>query len=210
MSKLKVQDMKGAARGEIEVADDLLVLRGGEQAVHDAVVAHLAAKRAGSASTLRKGEVAGSNRKPWRQKGTGMARAGYRRSPIWRGGGVAFGPHPRSYDKKVSKKTRRLAFSRVLSDKIASGAVRVVENLDLPEPKTRLLAAALKALGAAAPAVLVLEKSDPKIVLAARNMPGVEVVAADSLDTYRLLRYPVVVATKGAIDCLSARLRRSA
>ena len=139
MSKLAIYDMKGAEQGGFEVPDDLLVRAGGEQAVHDAVVAHLAKKRAGGASTLGKGDVAGSNKKPWRQKGTGRARAGYRRSPIWRGGGVAFGPHPRSYEKKLSKNEKRLAFARALSDKIAGGSVKVIDKIELPEPKTRLV-----------------------------------------------------------------------
>ena len=101
MSKLTVYSTAGSAVGEHEVDDSLLVLDKGEQAVHDVVVAQLAARRSGTASTLRKGEVAGSNRKPWPQKGTGRARAGYRQSPVWRGGGVAFGPHPRDYGLKV-------------------------------------------------------------------------------------------------------------
>ena len=210
MSKIAVYDMTGAEQGHVEVSDKLLALKGGEQAVHDAVVAHLAKKRGGNASTLRKGEVAGSNRKPWRQKGTGRARAGYRRSPIWKGGGVAFGPHPRSYEKKLSRNERRLAFARALSDKIAGGAVKVVEKIEMPEPKTRRMVELLKALKAEGSAIIVLEKNDANVVRAARNIPGVEVVTADSLDTYRVLKSQTVIAARGAFDRLSERLKLTA
>ncbi|MEI6807110.1 MAG: 50S ribosomal protein L4 [bacterium] len=207
MSKLSIYDMKGAGQGELEVSDDLLILKKGEQAVHDAVVAHLAKKRVGGASTLGKGDVAGSNKKPWRQKGTGRARAGYRRSPIWRGGGVAFGPHPRSYEKKLSKNVRRLAFVRALSDKIAGGSVKVIDKLELSEPKTKLVVELLRALKIKGSVVIVLEKSDLNVMRAARNIPGVEVVSADSLDTYRIMKSSVVVATRGAMDRLRDRLQ---
>lgn len=207
MSKLAIFDMKGAAQGGFEVPDSLLVLGEGQQAVHDAVVAHLAKKRAGSASTLGKGDVAGSNKKPWRQKGTGRARAGYRRSPIWRGGGVAFGPHPRSYEKKLSKNTRRLAFARALSEKIAAGLVKVIDKIEIPEPKTKLIVEMLKTFKIDGAVVIVLEKSDSNVMKAARNIPGVEVVSADSLDTYRILRSSALFAAKGAMDRLRERLQ---
>ncbi|MBU0678134.1 MAG: 50S ribosomal protein L4, partial [Verrucomicrobia bacterium] len=113
--------MKGESIGDFDFSDELLVHDKGLQALQNAVVAHRAAQRAGSASTLTKSEVAGSGRKPWRQKGLGRARAGYRQSPVWRGGGVAFGPKPRSYAKKISKKGARLAFRRAFSEKIAAG-----------------------------------------------------------------------------------------
>lgn len=210
MSKLAIYDMKGAEQGGFEMPDDLLVRSGGEQAVHDAVVAHLAKKRVGGASTLGKGDVAGSNKKPWRQKGTGRARAGYRRSPIWRGGGVAFGPHPRSYEKKLSKNEKRLAFARALSDKIEGGSVRVIDKIELPEAKTRLVIEMLDTLKIEGPVVIVLEKSDLNVMRAARNIPGVEVVSAASLDTWRILRSSTVVAARGAMDLLRDRLQRVA
>jgi large subunit ribosomal protein L4 len=115
MSKLTIYNMQGAAVGDMDVDAGLLVLKKGTQAVHDVIVNGLARGRAGTASTLAKGEVAGSNKKPWRQKGTGRARAGYRQSPVWRGGGVAFGPHPRRYGGKVNRKVAKLAFQRAFS-----------------------------------------------------------------------------------------------
>src|SRR5512137_1096628 len=124
MSKLAVYDMKGGSVGEAEFPEALLVGRKGEQAVHDAVVAYRAGLRSGTASTLRKGEVAGSGKTPWRQKGTGRARAGYRQSPVWRGGSVAFGPHPRSYAQNLPRKVARLAFQAAFSARVAAGEVK--------------------------------------------------------------------------------------
>jgi len=206
MSKLNVYDMKGASVGDYEVADGLLVLNKGEQAVHEVVLALLAGRRAGTASTKCKGEVAGSNKKPWRQKGTGRARAGYRQSPVWRGGGTAFGPKPRSYAKKVNRKVAHVAFQRAWSDRVAEGAVKVVDGLSLPEAKTRLFAALLKALGVKGPALVVVESVDPVLSLAARNVPRVEIVCARDVNVYQLTRYPVVVASRGAMEAMRVRL----
>ena len=136
MNKLKTYDMSGAVSGDVELADELLVLGAGEQAVHDCVVATRNARRQGSASTLTKGEVAGSNKKPWRQKGTGRARAGYRQSPVWRGGATAFGPKPRSYAVKVNKKVGRLAFRRAFSEKVMAEQIKVLDELSLADDTT--------------------------------------------------------------------------
>ena len=136
MSKIKSFNDKGEAAAEVDFADELLVLDKGDQAVKDVVVATLAARRAGTASTLGKGEVAGSNKKPWKQKGTGNARAGFRRSPVWRGGGVAMGPKPRCYCKKVNRKVVDLAFRHAVSEHIKDGKVVVVESLPA-DGKTR-------------------------------------------------------------------------
>ncbi len=206
MSKLNVYDAQGSSVGEYDVADSLLVLDRGERAVHEVVVAMNAGRRAGNASTKCKGEVAGSNRKPWRQKGTGRARAGYRQSPIWRGGGVAFGPRPRSYAKKVNRKVARLAFRRALSQKVADGEVKVVDELKLAEGKTKLFAALMKALEVKGAALFVVDELDANVVLAARNIPKVEVVCARDVNVYQLLRYPQVVASKSAMEVLAQRL----
>jgi large subunit ribosomal protein L4 len=206
MSKVSVVDIKGAAVGEVDVPDALLVRGKGDQAVHDAVVAYQAGLRAGTASTLGKGAVAGSNRKPWRQKGTGRARAGYRQSPVWRGGGVAHGPHPRDFSQRLPRKVAALAFRRVFSDKVVEGEVRVVEALTLPEAKTRHVAALLKALGLAKGALIVTETSDRGLIRAARNIPNVEVASASDVCTYQILRYPVLVTTRAALVALQARV----
>lgn len=207
MKTLNILNSKGESVGEYKIADNMLVLEKGSQAVHDVVVAYNNNQRSGTASTLRKGEVAGSNKRPWRQKGTGRARAGLRQSPVWRGGGVAFGPHPRSYENKVNKKVARLAFQRAFSDKVAAGQVKVLDELTLAEPKTKLFAGLMKALSVKAPALFVMDKIDSKVSIAARNIPLVEIADADSVNVYQLLRYPVLVANKAGMEKLKARLK---
>lgn len=210
MAKLNVFGRDGAQKGEIDVADGVLVLDRGEQAVRDYVVGRQASLRAGTASTLRKGEVAGSNKKPWKQKGTGRARAGLRQSPVWRGGGVAFGPHPRDFSVKVNKKVAKLAFQRVLSDSVADGSLRIVEELSLAAPKTKELVKILKALGAETSTLVVVENYEDNLLLAARNIPGVEVITARNASAFLLLRYKNTIATRAAWESLFARAAFSA
>ena len=198
--------MAGDRTGEIDFDEKLLVLDKGAEAVHAAVVAYLRNQRRGTASTKTRGEVAGSNRKPWRQKGTGRARAGTRSSPVWRGGGVAFGPRPRDFHRRVPKGIKRLAFRRALSEKISAGDVIVLEELNLSEPKTRVIAEILKKLDVRNGALIVTGAEDRVLRLAARNIPGVAVAASDDVNTYQLLRYRKVVATSEALKKLQVRL----
>src|SRR5574337_806451 len=135
--KLTIKDTKGKDQGELEVKFPLVEDRKGTQAVHDVVVAYQAAQRMGTACTKTLGEVAGSGKKPWRQKGTGRARAGSFASPLWRGGGVVFGPKPRDFGKKVSKNTRQLALRKALSERLKAGDVLLVDDLKLASPKTK-------------------------------------------------------------------------
>lgn len=207
MSRIPITDIAGASLGEMEIADDLLVLKRGQQALKDVIVAYRAGLRAGSASTLTKGEVAGSNRKPWAQKGLGRARAGYRQSPIWRGGGVVFGPKPRSYRKNVNRKVAQLAFRRAFSEKVSGKAVHVLNELALADAKTKTLLAILKAQNVRGSVLIVLDKSDPKVRLAARNLPRIEVAVARDVHTYQLFRYPTVVVTKAAMETMMNRLK---
>jgi len=209
MSSVKVYDRSGAEAGAIECPDALLELSRGAQAVHDAVTAYRAAQRAGTASTLSKGEVAGSNRKPWRQKGTGRARAGLRQSPVWRGGAAAFGPKPRDYTKGLNKKVGRLAFRRALSDRINEGAVCVVDSFGLDAPKTKAFTGMLDALKLDRPLLMVVERAegaDAHAALSARNVIGVEVELASCVNVYQLVRYPRILASRAAFDVLQARL----
>ena len=208
MSKLSVKNLKGETRGSYELADELLVKGKGTQAVHDAVVAHLANKRAGTAATKKRGEVSGGGRKPFRQKGTGQARAGSTRSPIWRGGGVVFGPQPRDYSQRLPAKVARLAFRRAVSDKVAEGGLMLVDELSMSEPKTKLLKSALQTLTGGRPCVVVVEKVDKNLALASRNLPDVEVATAGTLNTYQILRYPLVLVTQSAMAGLENRLRK--
>ncbi len=193
---------------EVNVDKSLLVLDRGEQAVHDAVVAIQCAMRAGTASTKGKGEVAGSNKKPWKQKGTGNARAGFRQSPVWRGGGVAHGPHPRDYSQKINKKVMKLAFARALSDKIAAGDVIVVDEFAFEAPKTKLMAALLKSLGVDRSAIIVQKDVDDTTLLVTSNLPRVDYSTAGALDVYSLMVAKKVVCDKAGFDALVARLAK--
>jgi len=210
MSKLSVRNMQGEAVGELDLADECLVRDKGAQSVHDAVVAHRAACRAGSASTRTKGEVRGTGAKPWKQKGTGRARAGYRRSPVWRGGGAAFGPKPRDFAKGLNRKMARLAFRRAFSERVFAGEVTVVDPFALDEGKTRRLAEFLRRHGAAGGALLIVDRVDENLRRASRNLAGFEVAPAVSVDTYRLLRYPRVFVTKDGLAGIEKRLRPAA
>src|SRR5881394_3095592 len=144
--KIAIKDIKGKNQGELEVNFQLVEDGRGTQAVHDAVVAYQAAQRSGTACTKNVGDVSGSNKKPWRQKGTGRARAGSFQSPLWRGGGVVFGPKPRDFGKKVNGKTRQLALRKALTERLKAGDVIVVEDLKIASPKTKEFLAALAAL----------------------------------------------------------------
>lgn len=205
MSKIKSFSAEGVAAGEIDFADELLTLDKGDQAVKDVVVATLAARRAGSASTLGKGEVSGTNRKPWKQKGTGRARGGFTRSPVWVGGGIAMGPKPHGYDKKVNQKVAQLAFRRALSAHIADGKVSVIDALP-QDGKTKTMAALVKKTGLEGRVLVVTDKFDEKIELAIRNIPTVEVLTAKQVDVYSLLQARAVLATKEGFEILKARM----
>ena len=191
---------------EVNVDKSLLVLDRGEQAVHDAVVAIQCAMRAGTASTKGKGEVAGSNKKPWKQKGTGNARSGFRQSPVWRGGGVAHGPRPRDFSQKVNKKVMALAFSRALSDKIAAGDVIVVDEFRFEAPKTKLMAAVLQELGVDRSAIIVQKDVDDTTLLVTSNLPRVDYSTARALDVYSLMLARKVVCDKAGFDVLVGRI----
>ena len=206
MSKIKTYGLKGEASGEKEIADGALELKRGSQAVADVVTAYRAGLRAGTASTKTRADVSGGGAKPFKQKGTGRARRGSSRSPVLRGGGVVFGPHPRSYAKKVNKKTVALAFRRALSDKIADGALSVVEGLADVEPKTRAVAAMLKKVAPGKAVLLVTAESSKNLNLAARNIPGVEVTTAAQANTYQVTRYPVILADAAGLDALQKRI----
>jgi large subunit ribosomal protein L4 len=206
MSKVPLKNVKGDSVGDYEVADGLLLQDKGAQAVHEAVVAYLAHQRAGTASTKSKSEVAGSGKKPWAQKGSGRARAGYKQSPVWRGGAVAHGPQPRKYKKKVSKKLARLAFRRAFSAKVAQGEVLVIDAVQLEAPKTKAFAAVLSNLGLDRGGLFIVDTLQENVNLAARNLERVEVVRADLVNTYQMLRHKQVVITEAGMKVLSARL----
>ncbi len=206
MSKIPLKSIKGESIGDYEVADHLLVLDKGDQAVHEAVVAYGAHQRAGTASTKSKANVSGTGAKPWKQKGLGRARAGYKQSPIWRGGAVAHGPHPRKYTKKLSKKVVKLAFRRAFSAKVDQGEITVIDDLALSAPKTKEFTAVLKGLGLDRGALFIVDSNNDNVLLASRNIPKVEIVTAALANTYQLLRYKNVIVTKAGMEALENRL----
>ena len=207
--KLKVNDIKGSSLGELEVKLPLIEDGRGTQAVHDAVIGHRASQRRGTACTKTMGEVNGSGRKPWRQKGTGRARAGSLRSPLWRGGGVVFGPKPRDFGKKVSRATRQLALRKALSERLKAGDVLIVEDWALASPRTREFVAVLTALEADGGTVLAVSAdSDRRLLLASRNVPGVEVTTSASLNTYQVLRSDKLIFSRAAFENVESRLKK--
>ena len=193
---------------DINVDQSQLVLDKGAQAVKDAVTAIRNAMRAGTACTKGKGEVAGSNKKPWKQKGTGNARAGFRQSPVWRGGGVAHGPKPRSSEQKINKKVMQLAFARALSDKIVAGDVIVVDEFKFEAPKTKLMAAFLKTLGVDRTAVVVQKDVDDTTLLVTSNLPRIDYSTAQAIDVYTVLANRKLVCDKAGFDALMARIAK--
>ena len=195
---------------KIEVTFDQsqLTLDKGAQAVKDAITAIRNALRAGTACTKGKGEVAGSNKKPWKQKGTGNARAGFRQSPVWRGGGVAHGPKPRSYEQKLNKKVWKLAFARAFSDKLVSGDVIVVDAFSFEAPKTKLMAKFLKELGVDRTAVVVQKDVDDTVVLVTSNLPAIDYSTAQALDVYTVMANRKIVCDKAGFDALMARIAK--
>ncbi len=204
--RLPVRNIKGQDQGEVQVTFTLVEGGRGTQAVHDTIVAYRAAQRMGTACTKNVGEVAGTNRKPWRQKGTGRARAGSFRSPLWRGGGVVFGPKPRDFGKKVGRKTRQLALRKALTERLKSGDVLVLDELKLASPKTRDFIEVLNQLELNGTALVVVPRVDQNLVLASRNLAYVEVTTGDFLNSYQVLRSDKLLFTRDAFDQLQARL----
>ncbi len=202
--KLPVITTSGKAKGEVEFADELLIKNGkGTQAVHDTVVAYMANQRLGTSKVKQISEVHGSGKKPWRQKGTGRARAGSFASPLWRGGGVVFGPHPRDYSIAVPKKVKALAFRKALSERLLAGDVIVVDEFKLASHKTKEFTGLMEKVAAGAKTTLFVDdKVDDNLKLASRNVPDVQVEQADSVNVYELLRFEKIVASKAALEKL--------
>ena len=206
--KISIKDIKGKSQGEHEVKFALVENGKGTQAVHDTVVAFQAAQRSGTACTKTMGEVAGSGKKPWRQKGTGRARAGSFASPLWRGGGVVFGPKPRDFAKKVNTRTKQLALRKALSERLKAGDVVVIDDLKLGSPKTKDFVGVLSALDLKGTALIVAQAPDKNLMLASRNVSHVMVTTSESLNTYDVLRPDKLIFTKGAFEKVEARLSK--
>ncbi len=197
----KVLTKAAAKEAKIDMIED----GRGSQAMHDAVVAMRAARRSGSANTKTKAEVDLSGAKPWRQKGTGRARAGYKSSPIWRGGGVVFGPKPRDYSKKVSKATRRLAFQKALSERIKAGDVLMIDRFVVPEIKTKSFMSILKKATDAQKVLLISDSFDENTSRSARNVKSVRLATASDVNTEQLLAFHKILVTQKALEKLAER-----
>jgi large subunit ribosomal protein L4 len=200
MPQTTILTADGKEGATLDLAETLFAAPINEPLIHQAVIRQLAGRRTGSADTQTRGEVAGGGRKPWRQKGTGRARQGSKSAPQWAGGGVVFGPHPRSYEQKMPAKMRRSALRGVLSAKQADGAVRVVEGVDLDEGRTKAMLARLAAWKAEGKVLLVLPARDPSVERSCRNLREVRVILADSLNVIDLLEADTVVFTQAALD----------
>ena len=208
--ELKVQALSGEEAGTYSVDFNVIEDEKGEQAVHDTVVAYLAAQRSGTAKTKDRGEVSGTGKKPWRQKGTGRARTGSLRTNIFSGGGVVHGPVPRDFSKKVNSKTRTLALRKAISERLKDGEVTVVADLNLETKKTKALCAQLDAIDTEAKTLLIVDADASKnenLCLASRNIPLVELVEASSLNTYQVLRSDRIIITQAGLDTVAGRLK---
>lgn len=204
--KLTIKNTQGASQGELEVRFPVIENGKGTQAVHDVVVAIRAANRSGTACTKTMGEVAGTGKKPWRQKGTGRARAGSFASPLWRGGGVVFGPKPRDFRKIVSKNTKKLALRKALSARMRLGDVVLVEDLKIASPKTKDFLKVRSALELKGTTLFVTAGVEANLMLAARNVTGVELATGESVNTYQLLQFDKLVFTRDAFEKIEQRL----
>lgn len=204
--KLPFFDSKGNGQGEIDLGFELTEGDKGSQAVHDAVVAYNAAQRLGTACTKTMGEVAGTGKKPWRQKGTGRARAGSYQSPLWRGGGVTFGPKPRDFRKKLNAKVKTLALRKALSERVKAGDVVVVEDFKLATHKTKEFLSALNALKISARTVLIISSQNQNLLVGSRNVPGITLTSGERLNTYETLLCDKLVFTKAAYEVVAQRL----
>ena len=199
MPKANVFNMAGEKIGEIELSEAIFGIQPNESVLHDSVKNHLANCRQGTQSALTKGEVSFTTKKPWRQKGTGRARAGYAGSPVWTHGGVAFAPKPRDYSYTLNKKVRRLALKSALSSKAAEGEILVIDGMKMDEIKTKTFAKLLTKIGVDGKALVVTENVDEKVLKSARNIEGVETTIATILRPYMILTNGKMVVDKAAL-----------
>ena len=207
--KISIKNLSGKAAGELEVKFAMIENGRGTQAVHDTVTAYRAAQRRGTSKAKTAGEVAGTNKKPWKQKGTGRARAGSFQSPVWVGGGVTFGPRPRDYTKKISKNTKALALRKALTERLKMGDVVIVDDLKLASAKTKDFVKVIDTLELTGTTLIVsCGEANANLTRAARNICGVTLTTGDSLNTYDVLRPDKLLFTKSAFETVEARLNK--
>ncbi|MBY0184324.1 50S ribosomal protein L4 [Bacillus subtilis] len=200
MPKVALYNQNGSTAGDIELNASVFGIEPNESVVFDAILMQRASLRQGTHKVKNRSEVRGGGRKPWRQKGTGRARQGSIRSPQWRGGGVVFGPTPRSYSYKLPKKVRRLAIKSVLSSKVIDNNIIVLEDLTLDTAKTKEMAAILKGLSVEKKAIIVTADANEAVALSARNIPGVTVVEANGINVLDVVNHEKLLITKAAVE----------
>ncbi len=200
MAKVSVVSQTGSSVGDIELNDAIFGIEPNEAVLFEAIVQQQASLRQGNHKVKTRAEVAGGGRKPWRQKGTGRARQGSIRSPQWRGGGIVFGPSPRSYSYKLPKKVRRLALLSALSTKVAAQELIVLDNLAFDAPKTKSFVKVLEDLSITKKALFVTADLEESVALSAQNLPGISVVAANGINVLDLVGHDQLVMTKAAIE----------
>jgi len=198
MPRVAVYNMQGSQVGELELNDDIFGIEINTHLLHQAVVSNQASMRRGTHATKTRAMVSGGGKKPWRQKGTGRARVGSSRNPVWTKGGIAFGPQPRDYGFRMPKKTRRLALKSALTDKVNNGNMVVVDELNMAEPKTKEMVQMLSALNAAN-ALVVIDAVDENVIKSVRNISGVTPVQAAGINVYNILSHKKLVITKEAV-----------
>lgn len=199
MPKVAVYDINGKQVGDIELSDSVFGIEPNKYVLHDAVVMQQASLRQGTHKVKGRSEVRGGGRKPWKQKGTGRARQGSIRAPQWRGGGIVFGPTPRSYAYKLPKKVRRLAIKSALSSKVIANEIIVLDQLSFNQPKTKDFVAFLKNHNIDRKALVVAAEFDDNIVLSSRNIPGIKFVTAEGINVLDVLVYDKLIITKEAV-----------
>lgn len=206
MAVVKVYDQNKTEAGDITLAPEVFEVEVKPEILNLVVRAQRAAMRAGTHAVKTRADVSGGGAKPWRQKGTGRARSGSSRSPIWRGGAIVFGPQPRDYSFKVNKKVRRLAMRMALSSRLAAESLMVVKSIDLPEVKTKLMADVVSKLGLGK-ALIIANGADEKLALSARNLPGITVQNVEQLNVYDVLRHKQLVLLESAVEPVQERLK---
>lgn len=207
MAKLVVHDIKGNETGSVQLPDEIFSGKVNESVLHQAVVMYLAKQRQGTLNTKTRGEVSGGGKKPWRQKGTGRARAGSSRSPLWHKGGIIFGPHPRNFGYSLPKKTRIAALRASLNAKYHAKELLCVEDIKLSKAKTKEVASILKAFKLRGKVLALLDGTDSTVTLASRNIPMLSLTRASDLNAYDVLKNKTVLVTKSAIENLLKRIQ---
>jgi large subunit ribosomal protein L4 len=207
MAKLAIHDIKGKETGSFELPDGIFGGKVNQDVIQQAVLMYQANLRQGNASTKTRGEISGGGKKPWRQKGTGRARAGSTRSPLWHKGGIVFGPHPREFGYTVPKKVRVAALRESLNAKFQANQLVCVDNIQLPAAKTKEFAKILKAFKLKGKTLALLDGSKDEVTLASRNIPFLNTIRAGDVNAYDILKNKTILATKNAIENLLKRIQ---